>query len=107
MRSAGMPMTTDATAPTTPASRKLEHRREVPVHVGGTRRRGPDGDERNLAEADLARPSGEQHERDRDDRVDHDRGGEVRVALVEQGGQGQERDHEQDAHAAEHPPHLG
>ena len=60
-------MITDATAPTTPASRKLSTGARCQCTLAAPARGGADRDERDLAEADLARPPGEHHERDRDD----------------------------------------
>ena len=83
IRSAGSPMITDAIAPTAPAARKAQSVPQLPVHVGRARGGGADGDERDLAEADLTCPAGEEHERDRDDRVDDHGRREVGVLVVE------------------------
>ena len=86
MRSAGYADDHRCRGPDHPREQEAEHGREVPMHVGRAGGRRPDRDERDLAETDLARPSGEEHERHRDDRVDDHRRGEVGIALVEERG---------------------
>ena len=99
---------TDATAPTAAASEEAEERIELPVHVGGARRGRADGDERDLPEADLTCPAGEDHERDGDDRVDRHRGGQVGVLLARARTAARRgRATNDDAQRTERPLHLG
>ena len=99
---------TDAIAPTAPASRKLRIGPSCQCTLAAPATAAPMRDERDLTEADLARPPGEDHERDRDDGVDDHRGGQVGVALARAERQGEEDDDEQRRRsAAERPLHLG
>ena len=66
----------DAIASDRAGEEEAEERIEVPVDIRRARGGGTDGDERDLTEADLTGPPGEDHERHRDDRVDGHRGGQ-------------------------------
>ena len=93
-----------------PGGRGDEHRQgEIPPLAGRQRagNGGADADERQLAEADVAGPSGEHHEREGDDAEHDDRRGEVHAALGRD-----EREHEcrggnDECQRAPRPKHLG
>ena len=99
----------DAIAPTAPASEEAQERIELPVHVGGARGGRADGDERDLAEADLTCPAGEEHERDRDDGVDRAPRppGWCPVSLEHERQRDERTTTNDDAQATQRPLHLG
>ena len=86
---------------------EAQQRVELPVDVGGARRGRTDRDERDLTQADLTGPPGEEHQRDRDHRVDEHRGGEVGVLLAQHERQRDQEDDEEDPQPAQRPLDLG